>query len=232
MSPQDPQTAALVAHVVSQIESNVQFLAEQNYISHADASAILTKLPNANTATSPNAVSQLANRVKSLALPARTPSALRSVPAAPSVRARAIWSYNENGVDPDDLSFSAGDIIEIVEETNADWWKGRFNGKEALFPANYVEKISTPAPAFPVVPAAGKPAYKPFRAAYAGMDQPPPAPTPAAAPANSLGLQQVDQTEKKSKYGALGNTMAHSAAGGVGFGAGAAIGGGLVRAIF
>ncbi|SJL08813.1 uncharacterized protein ARMOST_12184 [Armillaria ostoyae] len=37
---------------------------------------------------------------------------------------------------------------------------------------------------------------------------------------------------KKSKFGKYGNTMAHSAAGGVGFGAGAAIGGGLVRAIF
>ena len=39
------------------------------------------------------------------------------------------------------MSFHAGDIIEIVAETNADWWTGRINGKQGLFPSNYVEKI-------------------------------------------------------------------------------------------
>ncbi|KAG8713320.1 hypothetical protein FRC08_013412 [Ceratobasidium sp. 394] len=50
---------------------------------------------------------------------------------------------------------------------------------------------------------------------------------------NRLGLKPptIDQ-EKKDKYGKLKGTMANSAAGGLGFGAGAAIGGGLVRAIF
>ncbi|KAJ7454818.1 SH3 domain-containing protein [Mycena latifolia] len=199
--------AAFLAHVVSQVESNVNFLVSQNHISHSDASAFLAKLPNS------------------------------SAPRAPAVvQARALWPYNENGQDADDLSFSAGDIIEVVKEENADWWMGRFNGKQALFPSAYVEKIAAPAPNSPPAGrpafngnAGARPAYRPFMAAHQGRDAPP---APGGG-TNSLGLQQdPEQEKKKSKYGKYGNTMAHSAAGGVGFGAGSAIGGGLVRAIF
>lgn len=51
----------------------------------------------------------------------------------------------------DDLSFPAGATIDIIEETNADWWKGRYNGREGIFPSSYVEKLPSssahPAPA-------------------------------------------------------------------------------------
>lgn len=107
--------------------------------------------------------------------------------------------------DSDDLSFSAGDMIEIVEETNADWWMGRVNGKQALFPSSYVERVQSASP-----PAAGaatsgnKAVYKPFGAAYQGMNAPP-APGQGV---NSVGLQQADgQEQKKSKYGKFGNTV-------------------------
>ncbi|KAJ7671644.1 SH3 domain-containing protein [Mycena polygramma] len=215
--------AALLAHVVSQVESNVNFLVSQNYISQSDASVFLAKLPSSGAAAP-------------RAMPAPAPYAPRrgvNAPAAPAVvQARALWPYNENGQDADDLSFSAGDIIEVVKEENADWWMGRINGKQALFPSAYVEKISAPAArnVAPISNNAGpKPAYKPFMAAHQGRDAPP---APGGG-TNSLGLQQdPEQEKKKSKYGKYGDTMAHSAAGGVGFGAGAAIGGGLVRAIF
>lgn len=83
-----------------------------------------------------------------------------------------------------------------------------------------------------------------YHASYAPA---PPAPVQAPAP-------PAQEAPKKNKFGKLGSTMANSAAGGVGFGAGtsclhmknsgppcigahmsfigAAIGGGLVRAIF
>ncbi|CAD6889925.1 unnamed protein product [Tilletia controversa] len=40
-----------------------------------------------------------------------------------------------------DVSFKAGDQIEIVNRTEStqDWWTGRVNGQEGLFPANYVK---------------------------------------------------------------------------------------------
>ncbi|KAJ7086056.1 SH3 domain-containing protein [Mycena belliarum] len=218
--------AALLAHVVSQVQSNVNFLVSQNYISESDASVFLAKLPNSSAPRS---------------IPMPSPAApLRSMngSAASTVQARALWPYNEDGKDADDLSFSAGDIIEVVKEENADWWMGRFNGKQALFPSAYVEKIAAPPPNSPApgrnMPPAfagngGAKPYKPFMAAHQGRDAPP----PPGGGTNDLGLQQdPEQEKKKGKFGKYGNTMAHSAAGGVGFGAGAAIGGGLVRAIF
>jgi LAS seventeen-binding protein 1/2 len=53
--------------------------------------------------------------------------------------------------EPNDLSFRAGDIIEIIAETNADWWTGSLNGNQGLFPSNYVEKIpeSVSPPSYP-----------------------------------------------------------------------------------
>ncbi|KAF9267688.1 SH3-domain-containing protein [Marasmius fiardii PR-910] len=239
----DTQKDALLSHVVSQIEQNVQFLISQNYISQADASSFLTKLSNVDQTT--------VARSTTTAMPTPTPFARRAngASAAPSPPAhapasqlptcKALWPYNENGAESEDLSFSAGDIIEIVEETNPDWWMGRVHGKQALFPSSYVEKVQAPVP--PITPARAipppishqnsseKPVYRPFGAAHSGVNQPP----PPGAGTNSVGLQQDEgQEKKKSKFGKYGNTMAHSAAGGVGFGAGAAIGGGLVRAIF
>ncbi|KAJ3716202.1 SH3 domain-containing protein [Lentinula raphanica] len=236
----EAEADALLAHVVSQIQQNVNFLVSQNYLPRSDASAFLSKLNNVSLAAAP-------------AMPTPTPTPFaRKAPVTMSpepVMARATWGYNEDGADPADLSFAAGDMIEIVEETNPDWWTGKVNGRQALFPSSYVEKVTAPAPApapaaMPTAsaPVTGgrtlppafngakeKPVYKPFGAAHQVANAPP----PPGAGTNNVGLQEdAGQDKKKSKFGKYGNTMAHSAAGGVGFGAGAAIGGGLVRAIF
>ena len=104
--------------------------------------------------------------------------------------------------DADDLSFEAGDIIEIVEETNADWWTGRVNGKQGLFPSAYVERVA-PAPAPGPAPSAAKP-YRPFGAALHGTDLPP----PSGGGTNSIGLQEKSgQEQKRDKYGQYKNTV-------------------------
>lgn len=80
---------------------------------------------------------------------------------------------------------------------------GKFNGKQALFPSSYVEKIE---PAAAVSGPARKP-YKPFGAALHGSDLPP----PAGEGVNSLGLQEKEGTEeKKSKFGKYKNTVRHA----------------------
>ncbi|KAF5342321.1 hypothetical protein D9611_001492 [Ephemerocybe angulata] len=234
MTVEDP----LAAHLFSQIEQNVHILASHNYIAQADADDILARLSQSSgqqAAAAPSTMSQLSSKFSKLVSPGQAGG--RAVPppprpvaaAAPTGQpAKAIWGYNENNEDPKDLTFHAGDIIEIIEETNADWWKGRFNGREGLVPSNYVQKIETPVDAEPA--STGKRPYKPFGAVYHGVNNTPP---PPGQGVNGVGLQEAPgHEEKKSKFGGLKNTMAHSAAGGVGFGAGAAIGGGLVRAIF
>jgi len=217
------ENAALLAHIVSQVESNVHFLVSQNHISQADANAFLAKLPNNNGNINATASPGLASRMRNMVVSSPATPAAPPKPAAMQ-QGRALWGYNENGQDADDLSFAAGDIIEIVEETNADWWMGKVNGKQALFPSSYVEKLKSPAAVAPAH-ASEKTPYRPFGAAYHGVNAPP----PAGAGVNQVGLQEAPgQEEKKSKFGKYGNTMAHSAAGGVGFGLGA----GLVGAIF
>ncbi|XP_052276602.1 unconventional myosin-Ie-like isoform X2 [Dreissena polymorpha] len=66
--------------------------------------------------------------------PKPTPKAKPVLP-----KCRALYAYDAQ--DTDELTFNEGEIIEIVKEDPAGWWKGRLRGKDGLFPANYVEKI-------------------------------------------------------------------------------------------
>jgi len=42
-----------------------------------------------------------------------------------------------------DLSFNTGDRIEVVERgaSAEDWWTGRVNGQQGVFPGNYVQDM-------------------------------------------------------------------------------------------
>ncbi|KAG1835142.1 SH3-domain-containing protein [Suillus variegatus] len=246
--PHDAQSAALLAHVATQLQLNISFLESQNYMSAEDARSmreIISRLPGGagqsvvttsfnfiDPAVMTRAIPPPADMPKGRAIP---PPPVQAPPISPisSQKPRlvkAIWAYNEDGGEPNDLSFATGEVIEVVLEKNEDWWLGRARGREALFPSNHVESVdaSTIPQADAVATTAKKP-YRPFGAALHGTDRPP----AAGVGTNSVGLQEASgQAEKKNKYGKYGNTMAHSAAGGVGFGAGAAIGGGLIRAIF
>ncbi|PSS05490.1 hypothetical protein PHLCEN_2v3772 [Hermanssonia centrifuga] len=242
MAPSDPQTAALLAHVFSQTQANISFLAAQNYISPTDASELISRLTTAQSRGNTDA--SLANSMQALAV-VPTNTGRRSAPPPPpprTQRARAVWAYNEDGREPNDLSFSGGEIVEIVDETNADWWTGKCRGRQGLFPSNHVEKIDSsasvtlppPAPMSPVrhlpqsmppQPMASYPpqGYAPGYAEpkqsygpYGGYNVPPPAPV---APVQVVEVQ-AQPPPKKNRFGGLGNTMANAAAGGVGFGAG------------
>ncbi|KAG8433266.1 hypothetical protein GDO86_017522 [Hymenochirus boettgeri] len=54
------------------------------------------------------------------------------------VRAR----YDFFSGQPADLSFRKGDIIEVIDCSDRNWWKGRISGKTGLFPQNYVNQIN------------------------------------------------------------------------------------------
>ena len=70
--------------------------------------------------------------------------------------ADAKWSFT--GTEVGDLSFTAGDVIEVLEKIKEDWWKGRVRGGKGdigLFPSSYVSetvvlaKEKAPLPSLP-----------------------------------------------------------------------------------
>ncbi|XP_040263989.1 GRB2-related adapter protein 2 isoform X2 [Bufo bufo] len=49
--------------------------------------------------------------------------------------------YDFKALEPDELSFQANDIIEVMEVSNDSWWLGKLGHKTGLFPSNYVANI-------------------------------------------------------------------------------------------
>lgn len=68
--------------------------------------------------------------------PRRTSAVSPPADAKPTVKALYDFESDEAG----DLPFSEGAVIELLEKPSADWWKGRLNGREGLFPRNYVQE--------------------------------------------------------------------------------------------
>lgn len=105
--------------------------------------------------------------------------------------------------EPNDLTMSSGDVIDIVEETNADWWTGRNRGKQGLFPSNYVQKL--PPEASYQEKSYGAPGYTNYGNHPPPQQMNPGDNTPAV---NSVGLQpDQGQDQKKNKFGKFGNTV-------------------------
>lgn len=56
---------------------------------------------------------------------------------------KAVALYSFAGEEPGDLPFRKGDVITILKKSDSqnDWWTGRVNENEGVFPANYVELV-------------------------------------------------------------------------------------------
>ncbi|XP_053518805.1 spermatogenesis-associated protein 13 isoform X2 [Artibeus jamaicensis] len=52
------------------------------------------------------------------------------------VCAEALWDHVT--MDDQELGFKAGDVIQVLEASNKDWWWGRSEDREAWFPASFV----------------------------------------------------------------------------------------------
>ena len=67
-------------------------------------------------------------------------------------RAKVSFSYAADNID--ELSLEPGQVVEVLAEEEEGWWRGKLDGKEGVFPSNFVEIIEeaaepakSPAPA-------------------------------------------------------------------------------------
>jgi len=58
-------------------------------------------------------------------------------PVLPQVRCL----YDYQAQDAEELSFSAGDVLNLMKKEDSGWWLGEFHGRQGLFPNNYIEEI-------------------------------------------------------------------------------------------
>ncbi|KAM9355456.1 intersectin-2-like isoform 2-T4 [Pholidichthys leucotaenia] len=66
------------------------------------------------------------------------PSSSKSSPS-PLPVCQVIAMYDYTAANQDELSFSKGQLINILDKTNPDWWKGEASGVTGLLPTNYVK---------------------------------------------------------------------------------------------
>jgi len=58
-----------------------------------------------------------------------------------SFEVKALYEFNPNG--ENQLALKAGDVVEVVDSSNKDWWFGKASGNQGYFPANFVQKLNT-----------------------------------------------------------------------------------------
>lgn len=47
-------------------------------------------------------------------------------------------------MDPEELGFRAGDVVEVADMSDKDWWWGAIDDREGWFPATFVRvRINT-----------------------------------------------------------------------------------------
>lgn len=62
--------------------------------------------------------------------------------SGPEAVCQVIGMYDYVAQNDDELAFLKGQVITVLSKDDCDWWKGELNGREGLFPSNYV-KLTT-----------------------------------------------------------------------------------------
>ncbi|KAL0639399.1 protein that induces appearance of [PIN+] prion when overproduced [Maublancomyces gigas] len=243
-------TAAIANRSIRTIRAELEFLADTAIISSTSLSHILSLLPAEQSARSPPISTAAAagpvpkSTTPAVSHPTFTPppstnTPQRVLPVAPVAPpsytptpvislAEALWAFS--GTEPGDLSFQAGDKLEILEKVKDDWWKGRVVGSEhtGLFPSSYVretqvlvaQKEKPPLPSLP--PRNNGGGYGP-----GGNPM-----TDVAHGTSVFEHQQQEEAAKKPLLGKNGEKFGKKLGNAAIFGAGATIGGKIVNTIF
>ncbi|WBW71733.1 Wiskott-Aldrich syndrome-like protein binding protein Lsb1 [Schizosaccharomyces osmophilus] len=130
---------------------------------------------------------------------------------------RVVALYNFPGPDAGDLPFNTGDVIDVKEHINKDWWRGSLHGREGIFPSNYVSFLQDPSTRPPAqYPSPGSSSFAPgYPQGYGGQQQP-------------VVVAQNPSPKKNNGLKKFGSNVGSAFV----FGAGATAGADLVNSIF
>ncbi|CAA17920.1 Protein csh3 [Schizosaccharomyces pombe] len=153
---------------------------------------------------------------------------------------RVLAMYDFPGPDAGDLGFHAGEVIIVLEHVNNDWWRGELNGKEGIFPSNYVRlledsavKAQPPPPPpqqnYPPAASSSAPPMQYQQTAYPPQQAPyPPVQAYPQAPQQPIVVAQPTEHKHSSTFKKIGSGLGSAFV----FGAGATAGADLVNSIF
>jgi hypothetical protein len=150
--------SAFAQHIVSSIRKDLELLKTHNYLQPQAYNEILNLLPKdlsrnmqyssmqPQVMNSPPPSSFGGNMPSPAHSQTSNTSSLPPPPSYNNVNEKSLGTaealYDFQGDNPStDLSMRRGDIIQLIEFVNNDWWKGTLNGKTGIFPSNYVKKI-------------------------------------------------------------------------------------------
>jgi growth factor receptor-binding protein 2 len=109
------------------------FLLEQGESQRYTESPALSKGPKESKGSKEPKSKKEPPPAKSAVPPSRRP------PAPPRDEKIAIALYDFEPANDDELEFTKGQKIKIIDDKSDDWWKGEANGKQGFFPQAYVE---------------------------------------------------------------------------------------------
>ena len=63
------------------------------------------------------------------------------LPTLSGVLCHVLALYTYNAENNDELTFHKGSVIGVLSKDSGDWWYGDINGRQGLFPSNYVQSL-------------------------------------------------------------------------------------------